>query len=180
MNYLCLSTSLAPESRSRVMIRTAYDTLSNRNGAETTWLDLADMDLPVCDGHAAWDHEHAKQLKMAVEKADGLLIGHGIYNFGPSAIAKTVLELAGSSFNEKVVGFICAAGGPGAYMSAMSLANSLMLDFRCVIVPRFVYATGTAFEGDRLADENTIDRLGQLADDLAQMTKALRGSRVNA
>ena len=37
-----------------------------------------------------------------------------------------------------------------SYMSVMAYANSLMLDFRCVIIPRFVYATGSAFaEGSR-------------------------------
>ncbi|MCZ6836047.1 MAG: NAD(P)H-dependent oxidoreductase [Planctomycetota bacterium] len=179
MNYLCLSTSLDPGSRSRVMTRTAFEHLAQVNGAETTWLDLADMDLPVCDGHAAWDNEHAKKLKLAVEKADGLLIGYGIYNYGPSAIAKTVLELSGKSFSDKVVGFICAAGGPSSYMSAMSLANCLMLDFRSVIVPRFVYATGDAFEDEKLTDEDTIARLGQLADDLTRMTTALRGTSVS-
>jgi FMN reductase len=37
----------------------------------------------------------------------------------------------------KVVGFLCAAGGKSSYMSVMRLANSLMLDFRCLIIPHF-------------------------------------------
>ncbi len=56
-----------------------------------------------------------------------------------------MIELAGSAWEDKIVGFLCAAGGMSSYMSVMAYANSLMLDFRCVIIPRFVYATGDIF-----------------------------------
>jgi FMN reductase len=35
-------------------------------------------------------------------------------------------------------------------MSIMATANSLMLDFRTMIIPRFVYADGEGFLGDTL------------------------------
>lgn len=173
MHFLCLSTSLFPDSRSRIMLRAAYEHLrASQPTAE--WLDVAEMDLPICDGHAAYDHEHAKEVKEAVERADGILLGFGIYNYGPSAIAKTTTELAGSAFNNKVVGFVCAAGGPVAYMAALPLVNGMMLDFRTVVVPRFVFATGAAFDGDRIIDADIATRLAKLADELEHMTTALR------
>ena len=61
------------------------------------------------------------------------------------------------------MGFLCAAGGKGSYMSIMSLANSLMLDFRCIVLPRFVYVTGESFEGDRLADPKIDQNIQELA-----------------
>ena len=174
MSYLAISTSLSPKSRSRIMLRAAYKQLLITN-PDTQWLDLDELDLPACDGHAAYGHEGAQQLKAAVENADGILIGFGVYNYGPSAISKTVLELAGKSFSDKIVGFACAAGGSTSYMTGLALANSLMLDFRSVIVPRFVYATGAAFEKDQITDEDLTPRLTQLADELVRMTNALRG-----
>ena len=47
------------------------------------------------------------------------------------------------------------------------LANSLMTDFRCLIVPRFVYATQEDFGDDRtpqmhVASEDLRDRLDEL------------------
>ena len=83
---------------------------------------------------------------------DGIVVATPIYNYDASAAAKNLVELTGRAWQNKVVGFLCAAGGDGSYMSIMALANSLMLDFRCVIVPRFVYATGGAFAalGSRL------------------------------
>ena len=51
-----------------------------------------------------------------------------------------------------------------SYMSIMSLANSLMLDFRCVILPRFVYATGSDFAGEKITNADVVRRLRQLAE----------------
>ena len=43
------------------------------------------------------------------------------------------------------------------------IANSLMLDFRCIIVPRFVYAVGSAFRDGAIADGKVAQRIDQLA-----------------
>jgi FMN reductase len=59
-------------------------------------------------------------------------------------------------------------------MSVMAYANSLMLDFRCVIVPRFAFATSDAFNGERISDKKIDDRIKQVADELVRFTKALR------
>jgi FMN reductase len=85
-----------------------------------------------------------------------------------------MIELTGSSWEEKVVGFLCAAGGNSSYMAVMAYANSLMLDFRTVIIPRFVYATGDAFKGDEIVDKKVVSRIEQAADELVRFTQALR------
>jgi len=59
-------------------------------------------------------------------------------------------------------------------MSVMAYANSLMLDFRCVILPRFVFATGDAFDGDKITDKKISERIEKIADELVRFTKALR------
>jgi FMN reductase len=74
-----------------------------------------------------------------------------------------------------VVGFLCAAGGMSSYMSVMAYANSLMLDFRSVIIPRFVYATGPAFKDDEITDAKVTERIRQVAQELVRFTNALRG-----
>jgi hypothetical protein len=50
-----------------------------------------------------------------------------------------------------------------------------MLDFRTVIIPRFVYATGDAFKGDEIVDKKMATRIEQAADELIRFTQALRG-----
>jgi len=85
-----------------------------------------------------------------------------------------MIELTGSAWENKIVGFLCAAGGHASYMSVMAYANSLMLDFRCVIVPRFAFAISDAFEGEHIADKKITQRIEQVADELVRFTKALR------
>ena len=63
-------------------------------------------------------------------------------------------------------------------MAILGLANSLMLDFRCLIVPRFVYATGDDFVNDRqpgmqIASDEIKDRIEQLATALVILARAL-------
>ena len=66
----------------------------------------------------------------------------------------------------RTVGFLCAAGGQRSYMSILSFANSLLLDFRCWIVPRFVYAIGSDFEDQLLTNQEVSHRLDQLLTEL--------------
>jgi FMN reductase len=49
-----------------------------------------------------------------------------------------------------------------------------MLDFRCVIIPRFVFATSEAFDGDNITDKKLVRRIETLSDELVRFTKALR------
>ena len=156
------------------MGREAFKHLQKAN-VVCEWLDIAELALPLCDADACYTEPAAVQLSEKVAWADGILIATPVYNYDVSAAAKNMLELTGSGWEDKVVGFLCAAGGMNSYMSVMSFANSLMLDFRSVIIPRFVYATGRAFDGDELKDAKVAARVEQLAADLVRFTQALRG-----
>ena len=74
---------------------------------------------------------------------------------------------------DKIFGFLCAAGGRNSYMSVMSLANSLMLDFRCYIIPKFVYATKNDFEEDKIVNSDIKGRIKELGSELIRVSKAL-------
>jgi FMN reductase len=142
---------------------------------ECEWLDISELDLPLCDADACYAKPGSQRVGKAIKAADGILLATPVYNYDVSAAAKNLVELTGSGWEEKVVGFLCAAGGMSSYMSVMPFANSLMLDFRSVIIPRFVYATGQAFDGDELKDEAVRKRVEALADELIRFTTALRG-----
>ena len=173
--HLVISTSGNPKSNSRRMGRLAFDYLQKTSG-DCEWLDLRELDLPLCDADVCYGAAGAQKLNAAIKAADGILIASPVYNYDMSASAKNMIELTGSSWEDKVVGFLCAAGGMSSYMSVMSYANSLMLDFRCVIIPRFVYATGSAFNDGEPADPKIVTRIEQVAAELIRFSKALRGS----
>jgi len=138
------------------------------------WIDIREMDLPLCDGDKCYGMLGSRKLRTAVEHADGVLIAAPVYNYDVAAATKNMIELTGSAWEDKIVGFLCAAGGTGSYMSVMAYANSLMLDFRCVIVPRFAFATSGAFNGEHVSDKKIDERIKQVAEELVRFTKALR------
>lgn len=173
-SYLVISTSGNPDSNSRRMGRIAFRHLEKAK-VECAWLDISELDLPLCDADVCYTRPGSKNVSKAVGRADGILLATPVYNYDVSAAAKNLVELTGGAWEEKVVGFLCAAGGMSSYMSVMAFANSLMLDFRSVIIPRFVYATGRAFEGDELKDKEVGERIEELADELIRFTQGLRG-----
>lgn len=174
--FLVVSSSLHPDSRSRLLARASIDQLSTL-GEATELFDLAETPLPICDGATAYGDANVQRLAQLVEQSDAILLASPVYNYDVNAAAKNAVELTGRAWTGKVVSMMLAAGGQGSYMSGMGLANSLMLDFRCIIVPRFVYATGDSFEGDHLADEDIQSRVNMLVSETVRIAHALSAGR---
>ena len=158
--YLVISSSLRAGSSSRLLGLQ----LAQELGAAAEHVDLRDFPLPICDGETAYSDPNVAKLSTKISAARVILVATPIYNFDANAAVKNLVELTGSAWENKIVGFACAAGGALSYMSVMSLANSLMLDFRCVIIPRFVYATGDDFADGKIANPELATRLKQLAE----------------
>ncbi|MCD0458286.1 NADPH-dependent FMN reductase [Roseiconus lacunae] len=170
---LVISASLNPGSRSRILANAAKSLLENDHQDVATF-DLAQTPLPFCDGASAYGDPNVIELGKLIEAANAIIIASPVYNFDVNAAIKNAVELTGKKWTGKVVAMMLAAGGAGSYMSAMGLANSLMLDFRCLIVPRFVYALGDAFEGNEISDENIQARVGQMVQETIRLAEALK------
>src|ERR1700747_3649065 len=158
--HLVVSTSGNPDSNSRRMGRIALAHLQERK-IDCDWIDIREMDLPLCDADKCYGMPSSRKLTAAIEAASGILVAAPVYNYDVAAAAKNMIELTGSAWEDKIVGFLCAAGGRARYMSVMAYADSLILDFRCVIIPRFVFATGDAFDGDEIVDKKIAERVAQ-------------------
>ncbi|MDA0711192.1 MAG: NAD(P)H-dependent oxidoreductase [bacterium] len=177
MNICVLSCSLHPQSRSYVLARRAEENLKNL-GVTVKFFDLREYELDFCGRPGARNLPVVEALKTEIQGASAVLISAPIYNFYANAVAKNIIELTGGAWIYKVVGFMCAAGGQASYMSIMNLANSLMLDFRCMIVPRFVYALGSAFGNDRepdmfVKDTDILSRLEELTEMTVRLARAI-------
>ena len=170
--FLVISTSRSPKSRSRVLaghVRELYRSLHE----EAEWIDLASMSLPRCDADSCYADPDAQLVAEKIKQAKGIVLATPIYNYSYCSEAKNLIELTGQNWKDSVVGFLCAAGGQGSYMSIMHLANSLMLDFRTFVLPRFVYATGDAFAGNQITDNDLTDRLLEFTQEHARVTRSL-------
>jgi len=175
MRLLVFSCSLNPTSRGAQLAQLALADW-RAAGHEAELVALVSLGLPVCDGDAAYEHPAVGELAGKIRAAQGIIVAAPVYNFDINAAAKNLVELTGPAWTGKVVGFLCAAGGPSSYMSVRAFANSLMLDFRCVVVPRFVYAMERDFADEQmLADGELRRRVRALTADVAAFAQALDG-----
>lgn len=170
--FLVISTSRSPKSRSRILANHVFELYQEMN-LESTFVDLAELELPRCDADTCYADPNVQEISELIKNAKGVVLATPIYNYSFCSEAKNLVELTGQNWSNTVAGFLCAAGGQGSYMSIMQLANSLMLDFRTFIVPRFVYATGASFAGTQITDNDLLDRLKQFADDHERTTRLL-------
>ncbi|MEM1226884.1 MAG: NAD(P)H-dependent oxidoreductase [Planctomycetota bacterium] len=170
--HLILSGSLHPTSRSRILASAVGEVLSS-NDRTFEMFDLSQRNLPACDGATAYGDSEVKALSGLIQDAQSIFVASPVYNYDVNSAVKNAVELTGKAWTGKIVSMLLAAGGQGSYMSGMGLANSLMLDFRCLIVPRFVYATGESFEGTELADEEIISRVQRLVQETLHISDAL-------
>ena len=168
MSYLVISTSLREGSRSKIMAKALGDKIS-----DVDFFDLQSNPLPMCDGDKCYDLPEVIDFREKVKNAKGIIMAIPIYNFNVSSGAKNVIELGGKKLYDKVFGFICAAGGKSSYMSVMSFANSLMIDYRCFIIPKFVYALKNDFDGEKIANPDIIERINELGKDLVRISEVL-------
>ena len=168
MSYLVISTSLREGSRSKIMAKALNKTLN-----EIELFDLQENPLPMCDGEKCYDLPEVINFRKKVKNAKGIIMAIPIYNFNVSASAKNIIELGGKMLYGKVFGFICAASGKSSYMSVMSFANSLMIDYRCFIIPKFVYALKGDFNEKKITNPEIKERINELGNDLIRITNAL-------
>ena len=168
MSYLVISTSLREGSRSKIMAKAVAE-----NVKDSEFFDLQKKPLPMCDGDKCYDLPEVINFRKKVKNAKGIIMAIPIYNFNVSSGAKNIIELGGKMFYDKVFGFICAAGGKSSYMSVMSFANSLMIDYRCFIIPKFVYALKNDFNGIEITNPEIKERVVKLGNDLVRISEAL-------
>ena len=140
---------------------------------DVEFFNLQENPLPMCDGDECYDLPEVLDFRKKIKNAEGIIMAIPVYNFNASSGAKNIVELGGSMLYDKTFGFLCAAGGRSSYMSVMSLANSLMLDFRCYIIPKFVFATKNDFEEGKIVNPEIKNRIKGLGSELIRVSSAL-------
>lgn len=155
MSTLLLSTSLDPQSKGNKFARWMTENLSDILDLE--WIEYKDYSLPDFDNDTIFQSEAFQFLHEKIRLSSGVVVVSPIYNWSTCANLKKIVEATGSenpanaqrsAWFDKIVTFVCVAGSPVSYMSYSSLAMGLMLDFKCVINPYQVYATGEDFLDD--------------------------------
>lgn len=155
-----VNSSLSSDSNTRMLCRHAHTHALNR-GIRAEFIDLKDYRvLPY--GYEG--SEGLDQIEAQLEQAGAIILAFPLYNYNMNATLKALIEHCGSCFEDKVVGLMTAAGGRSSYMSVFSVGQSLMLDFRSWIVPRYVYAVSDDFGEEVIANPEVRRRVEQLVE----------------
>ena len=171
-----VSCSLNSESRSH-RLALAAEASVRTEGATANLVDLREWELPLCDGGGSFRHRSVEPLSEMVDRASAILVSAPVYNYDLNAAAKNLVEMTGQSWTDKPVGFLCAAGGERSYMSPIGFANNLMFDFRCLIIPRFVYCTKADLDADGGLGAPILDRVNELTHTTVTLARALAWAR---
>lgn len=154
------------------MAEAARDALQ-RSGKAVDWLDLREVPFDIYNPDSAKAPAVA-ELGERIAAAEAVILAVPVYNFNVNSAAKALIEYTNKSWCDQVVGFIAAAGGMGSYMSLMGIMNSLMLDYRCIIVPRFVY--GLEKDLRECIPQDLQERIEEVGERVAEVGQKLRGS----
>lgn len=183
-NILVISSSLSSDSVSRRLAEYVYQRMKSKSDI-VTFCDLRAYNLPQANGYGEASHyadPHVKTMHDMIDAADSLILAAPIYNYAAASSLKNLLELTGSAYEEtlsgnawrnKLVGFLFGAGLSGSYMAGLSFANSLMLDFSCLIYPKFIHAMRGDFEGE-VPNTKVTDRLEGFVEGFYQLHKKIR------
>ena len=173
MKFAVINTNLAPGGKPAVVATTLASLFTDAEH-EVDLIHLGELDLPACDGYVCYQNAATISLSETLASVDAILLVSPVYNYDLNAAAKNLIELTGSSWKGKAVGLVCLAGANRSYLAPLAFINSLAIDYRCLVSPRYVYVTRSDFtEGNELPlDGDIYKRLRFLATEMPVLARA--------
>jgi len=173
MKFAILNSNLASGGKLAYLTETLAS-FFGEDGHEPKVFHLSGMNLPPCDGYLCYKDEKTISLTAELAAADAILLVSPVYNYDLNSAAKNLIELTGRSWEGKAVGLVCQAGADRSYLSPLAFLNSLAVDYRCLVSPRFVYVTRADYEGGEVLPEGSLilERLRFLAREIPVLAEA--------
>ena len=167
LRVVAISGSLRPGSFTRQALAVALEG-AREQGAETYLLDLADYDLPLCNGSkdiASYWPDVAR-LRQEIGAATGIILGTPEYHGSYSGVLKNALDLTGfQEFEGKMVGLLAVSGGSMGATNALSGLRAVGRSLHAWVVPHEVSIPQAwrQFDDDgNLKDDQMADRVREL------------------
>lgn len=153
-------------------------------GAEVTFLDLADYPIPLYDGDLEAEQgvpANVKKLQELFGAHDGFLIASPEYNGSYSAVLKNVFDWVSRAqdaspppFREKVAAIVAAAPGNFGGVRGLDKLRDLLDHLQVIVLPEIyvVRSVGAAFnEAGKLKDEKAAKAVKNIGAKLARTLK---------
>tara|TARA_A100001015_G_scaffold38972_1_gene42796 strand:+ start:4977 stop:5507 length:531 start_codon:yes stop_codon:yes gene_type:complete len=173
MSILTISANLTEQSSTKTLAEMVHTSIT-KHDTNASFVSLHEYPIPICDGRASFSDPNVEQLNTLLEAHSGFVFATPIYNYTINSTLKSLIEHCGRAFTEKPIGFICTAGGEKSFMSLMPTINSMMLDFRCIVLPRFLYVTSSQFNEDKtISDPDILNRIDRFASEITSLTQKL-------
>jgi len=185
---LFFAGSARKDSANKKLVKTASD-LAAEIGAEVTYIDLADFDMPIFNEDLENENglpENAKKVKQLFVEHDGFCIACPEYNNTFAPLLKNVLDWIsrqeqgdiGSliAYNGKTCALLAASpGGLGGLRGLMDVRKMLSSIGVHVIPNQFALggAYGKFDEAGNITDESDKQRIHDVVEALVKTTKAL-------
>jgi len=149
------------------------------SGAETTFIDLADLALPFCDGRD--DEESYPQavldFRVAVRDVQGVILGTPEYHNSLTGALKNALDLCSfSEFEHKMVGVIGVAGGGMGAINSINHLRTIMRGVGAWVVPHQVSISNSSrFSANDFGEHTKLltDRLTRLGTDVTKFARLI-------
>jgi len=166
LKVLCFAGSLRKDSLNKKLARAAA-AIAEKDGADTTYLDLKDYPLAVYDGDVEAENglpDNAKKLKNILKGHDAFLIASPEYNSSISGALKNVIDWASrpepnekplECFTGKVAGLVAASPGALGGLRGLVTVRSILGNIGVIVVPEqhAIPQANEAFDQDgRLKD----------------------------
>ncbi|MEM7146105.1 MAG: NAD(P)H-dependent oxidoreductase [Verrucomicrobiota bacterium] len=175
-NLLIVQSSLHAKSTTAAMCR-FVDSHAQSLGANVTYIDLREFDLPIFDPQTGRDTEGYKKLVGPVNDAHAFLLGTPDYHGGPSAGIKNFLDYFWTEFTGKLFGYVCASHEKGlTVMDALRTAVRQCYGWSLPYGVAAIEKTEVEPEGE-IIDERVKNRLIMLSHDLVRYGKVLSDTR---
>jgi len=136
--------SLRAESWNKKLVKLALEA-ARAAGAQTTFLDLRDVPMPVYDADLEQSEglpDGAKRLKEIMIAHDGFLIASPEYNSSISAALKNAIDWASrgdpplACFNDKVAALLSASPGALGGLRGLVTVRSILSNLNVLVLPR--------------------------------------------
>jgi NAD(P)H-dependent FMN reductase len=187
VKVLCFAGSLRKDSLNKKLVKIAMEEAAAA-GAEVTFLDLTELDLPLYDG----DHEQAnglpagaKKLKELMQAHQAFLIASPEYNSAISGALKNAIDWASRPegkekplicFAGKVAGIMAASPGVYGGIRGLPTVRSILENIGVFVIPDqlALAKAGDAFdEAGALKDEKNRETVKRIATRVVSITQKI-------
>lgn len=148
-------------------------------GASIEFVELADLDLPFCDGRIELDTypDNVQSFRELIRGAQGIIIGTPEYHNSMTGALKNAIDLCHwDDFAQKMVGVIGVAGGAIGAINAINHTRTVMRGVGAWVVPHQVSIahSGKTFDQTlELQEQQLHDRLQRLGRDVTKFARLL-------